>query len=130
MEVSRGKDSRPRFQLHPVYKVHYLPAGRLDSAQLLMLKDPLLLEVNQRNETSVEMQKVSRGETDANIKHRAAGTEVSPRLQRRRPMVARLQLDLLHHVSVNITATITHKRNIQLLFIFLLYYKKSPSNIL
>lgn len=55
MEVSRGKESRSRFQLHSVYKVHYLPDGRLDSAQLLMLKDPLLLEVNQRNQTSVEM---------------------------------------------------------------------------
>lgn len=39
-----GKESRTRFQLHPVYKVHYPPAGRLDSAQLLMLKCPLLLE--------------------------------------------------------------------------------------
>lgn len=46
------------------------------------------------------------------------------------PRSQRLHLDLLHHVSVNITTKTNRKRNIQLLFFFALLQKKSQQHFI
>lgn len=46
------------------------------------------------------------------------------------PRSQRLHLDLLHHISVNITTKTTRKRNIQVLFFFALLQKKSQQHFI